>query len=332
MQLRQSKPIAAAPRIFDDWVRGKIAWKRATIDKSDYFITIPSEVQNEISVFVDTLRANPMETVVLTPGDYQLGQTKNFIKGVRHRLDAGVGFVVLDRLSIEKFNKSELRAIYWVLSSLIARPVAQSFDGTLLYDVIDTGKKKGPKVRADVTSAELDFHTDYSYNRPPRYFGLQALRTAKRGGRSGAVSLMTAHNEMRKRNPGLLERLYQPFWINRYSEHAPGELPASFHPVYEYDGSELVARFNPRNIYAGYNIAGKELDAKGQEAIEALNGIMTETSMHVNFHLAAGQTVYFHNGRCAHCRTAYEDFDEPERRRHMIRIFLRDDGARTYNG
>jgi|TARA_A100001037_G_scaffold304814_1_gene342883 alpha-ketoglutarate-dependent taurine dioxygenase len=332
MQLRQSKPITVAPRIFDDWVRGKIAWKRATIDKSDYFVTIPSEVQNEISAFVDTLRANPMETVVLTPGDYQLRRTKDFIKGVRHRLDAGVGFAVLDRLSIKKFNKSELRAIYWVLSSLIARPVAQSFDGTLLYDVIDTGKKKGPKVRADVTSAELDFHTDYSYNRPPRYFGLQALRTAKRGGRSGAVSLMTAHNEMRKRNPGLLERLYQPFWINRYNEHAPSEPPASFHPVFEYDGSELLARFNPRNIYAGYNIAGKELDAKGQEAIEALNGIMTETSMHVNFHLAAGQTVYFHNGRCAHCRTAYEDFDEPERRRHMIRIFLRDDGARTYNG
>ena len=167
----------------------------------------------------------------------------------------------LDRLSIKKFNKSELKAIYWILSSLIARPVAQSFDGTLLYDVIDTGKKKGPKVRADLTSAELDFHTDYSYNRPPRYFGLQTLRTAKRGGRNGAVSLMmTAHNEMRKRYPDLLKRLYQPFWINRYNEHAPGEPRASFHSIYAYDGNELWARFNPRNIYAGYDIAGQELD------------------------------------------------------------------------
>ena len=332
MQSLLSEPMQVPPRMFDDWMRGKIAWKSETIDKSDYFVSIPSEVQNEISAFVDTLRMNPMETVVLTPADYQLSQTGNFIKSVRHRLDVGVGFVVLDRLSIKKFDKSELGAIYWILSSLIARPVAQSFDGTLMYDVIDIGKKKGPKVRADLTSAELDFHTDYSYNRPPRYFGLQTLRTAKRGGRSGAVSLMTAHNEMRKRYPDLLKRLYQPFWINRYSEHAPGEPPASFHPVFEYDGNELLARFNPRNIYAGYDIVGKELDAKGQEAIEALNEIMTETSMHVNFYLAPGQTVYFHNGRCAHCRTAYEDYDEPEHRRHMIRIFLRDEGARTYNG
>ena len=29
----------------------------------------------------------------------------------------------------------------WVLSSMIARPVAQAFDGRLLYDVIDTGLK-----------------------------------------------------------------------------------------------------------------------------------------------------------------------------------------------
>ena len=318
--------------MFDDWVRGKQAWKRATLSKLDYFMPIPSGVHEEISAFVKTLRTNPMETIVLTPADYPLRRTTAFMKKVRQRLDRGVGFAVLDRLSIKKFDKSELKAIYWILSSLIARPVAQSFDGTLLYDVIDTGKKKGPKVRADLTSAELDFHTDYSYNRPPRYFGLQTLRTAKRGGRSGAVSLMTAHNEMRKRYPDLLKRLYQPFWINRYNEHAPGEPRASFHSIYAYDGNELRARFNPRNIYAGYDIAGQELDSEGREAIEALHSILAEPPMHINFDLAAGQTVYFRNGCCAHRRTAYEDYDDPDRRRHMIRIFLRDDGARTYNG
>ncbi|MEC8204951.1 MAG: TauD/TfdA family dioxygenase, partial [Pseudomonadota bacterium] len=68
------------------------------------------------------------------------------------------------------------------------------------------------------------------------------------------------------------------------------------------------------------------------EAIEALHSILAEPPMHINFDLAAGQIVYFRNGCCAHRRTAYEDYDELDRRRHMIRIFLRDDGARTYNG
>lgn len=320
------------PRMFESAVRGKKAWKRATLRKEDYIRAIPQECLSEIKTLVENLRANPMQTEVLTPADFVLKHTTKFMRMIRQQLDNGVGFVVLDRLSTRSFNKAELRAVYWILSSLIARPVAQSFDGTLLYDVIDKGKIKGPKVRADITSAELDFHTDYSYNCPPRYFGLQALKTAKSGGRSGAVSLMTAHNEMRRRHPRLLERLYRPFWLNRYSEHGPNEPKASFHPVYAFDGNELSARFNPRNIYAGYDLVGKKMDDESRDAVAALKDVLAMPEMHVNFYLSAGQIIYFLNGGCAHRRTAYEDHNELERRRHMIRIFLRDEGARTYNG
>ena len=320
------------PRMYDGVFRGKKAWTRDNIEKADYLVKIPSDCHTEIREFVDLLRENPLQTEVLNPDDYRLQRTKSLMKKAKNRLERGVGFAVLDRLSVRSFTKDELKSVYWILSSLIARPVAQSFSGTLLYDVLDTGKLKGPKVRADLTSAELDFHTDYSYNEPPRYFGLQTLRTAKKGGRSGVVSLLTAHNEMRRHHPHLLERLYRPFWLNRYGEHAPGLPKASSHPVYSYDGNELWARFNPRNIYAGYDLVGETLDEVGREAVETLYGILSTPAHHVNFYLSAGQIIYLQNGRCAHRRTAYEDHDDIDRRRHMIRIFLRDHGARTYNG
>jgi len=332
MRQAARSPKGKTPRVFDSTLRGKKAWTRDSLQKSDYLIPIPGACQMELKQFIDTLRDNPLQTEVLSPADYALRKTTAFMTRVKKRLETGVGFAVLDRLSIETYDKDELKTIYWILSSLIARPVAQSFSGTLMYDVIDTGKKKGPKVRADVTSAELDFHTDYSYNQPPRYFGLQAIRTAKKGGRSGAVSLLTAHNEMLQRHPRLLERLYRPFWLNRYGEHAPNLPKASSHPVYTYDGTELWARFNPRNIYAGYDLVEEKFDIEGQEAVEALHGILSEPKMHTNFYLAAGQMIYFHNGHCAHRRAAFEDYDDLDKRRHMIRIFLRDQGARTYNG
>lgn len=332
MQQTVRKSGSKTPRVFDAIIRGKKAWTRDSLQKSDYLIPIPNACQMELKQFIEILRDNPLQIEVLSPVDYPLRKTTAFMARIKKRLETGVGFTVLDRLSTKTYDKEELKTIYWILSSLIARPVAQSFSGTLMYDVIDTGKIKGPKVRADVTSAELDFHTDYSYNQPPRYFGLQALRTAKKGGRSGAVSLLTAHNEMRRRHPRLLQRLYRPFWLNRYGEHAPGLPKASFHPVFTYDGTELWARFNPRNIYAGYDLAEEKLDAEGQEAVEALHKILSEPKMHKDFYLAAGQTIYFHNGHCAHRRTAYEDYDDLDKRRHMIRIFLRDQGARTYNG
>lgn len=321
-----------SPQMYDRAIRGAKAWTRKSLRREDYLLPIPEDCLGEIATLVETLRANPLQTEVLTPQDFHLPRTRTFMREVKRRLDRGCGFVVLDRLPVKSYNKDELRTVYWVLSWLIARPVAQSFSGTLLYDVIDTGKKKSPTVRADLTNQELDFHTDYSYNCPPRYFGLQVLRTARKGGRSSAVSLYTAHNVMRREHPDLLARLYRPFWLNRYGEHAPGLPPASRHPVFAWDGRELWARFNPRNIHAGYDLMGETLDDAGRAAVETLHRILADPANHIDFDLKPGQTAYFLNGQCAHRRTDYEDWDEPDRKRHMIRIFLRDEGARTYDG
>ena len=318
--------------MFDGVFRGKPAWRRATIRERDYRLKLTDGCLGELNNFVATLRRNPLQTELLSPADHDLHKTHRLLARAKRILDEGVGFVVLDRLPAQSFDKSEMKAVYWILSSMIARPVAQSYGGTMLYDVRDTGKKKSPKVRADLTNQELDFHTDYSYNTPPPYLGLQVLRTAKRGGRSGMVSLYTAHNELRRRHPDLLHRLYQPFWINRYGEHAPGLPKAGRHPVFAYDGSRVRGRFNPRNIIAGHDLMGEALDEKGRAAIEALTDVMEDSEMHLNFHLKVGETVYIANDHCAHLRTAYKDHDDPDRWRHLIRIFLRDEGLRSYDG
>lgn len=319
-------------RMLDKTVRGRKAWIRETLTAEEYRVPIPERCIGEIDAMIGALRASPLQTEVLTPGDFSMPRCRALMGRVKRILDRGVGFAVLDRLPVGRFDKPALRAAYWVLSSLIARPVAQSFSGTLLYDVTDTGKRKNPKVRADVTADPLDFHTDFGYNLPPTYFGLQVLRTAKKGGRSSVVSLYSAHNVMRRRYPALLRRLYRPFHLNRYGEHAPGDPVTSFHPVFRYDGTALWGRFNLRNITAGYEMAGQTLDAAGADAIAAFSEILEDPVLRYDFDLAPGQTEYLMNWRCAHSRTAYEDYREPDRRRHLIRIFLRDEGGRGYHG
>ncbi|MDH3701107.1 MAG: TauD/TfdA family dioxygenase [Alphaproteobacteria bacterium] len=319
-------------RMLDKTVRGRKAWTRESLRPEDYLVCIPDDSIREIDAMIAALRASPLQTEVLTADDVSMPRCRALMRRVKRILDSGVGFAVLDRLPVARFDKAELRTVYWVLSSLIARPVAQSFSGTLLYDVTDTGKRKNPKVRADVTADPLDFHTDFGYNLPPTYFGLQVLRTAKKGGRSSVVSLYSAHNAMRRRHPALLRRLYKPFYLNRYGEHAPGDPVASFYPVFRYDGTALWGRFNLRNIIAGYEMAGKTLDAAGEDAINAFSKVLEDPALRFDFDLAPGQAEYLMNWRCAHSRTAYEDHEEPDRRRHLIRIFLRDEGGRGYHG
>src|SRR5215472_12565996 len=60
---------------------------------------------------------------------------------VRHILRRGVRFAIVDRLPIAEMDAGEATAIYWLLSSMISRPVAQKLDGTLIYDVLDTGQQ-----------------------------------------------------------------------------------------------------------------------------------------------------------------------------------------------
>jgi hypothetical protein len=137
---------------------------------------------------------------------------------------------------------------------------------------------------------------------------------------------------MRAREPQLLDRLYRPFYWNRQGEHPDGaELVHSF-PIFERVDGEVRGRFIKWLLYRGYELAGEVFDAQGRRALETLFEVMSEPRNHLRFELEAGQIQYMNNYRVAHCRTEYEDFDDAARKRHLVRIFLRDSGRRSYMG
>lgn len=278
------------------------------------------------------MRCDPIPTLLLTPPDFDLTACRALMQAVKRILDDGVGFVVLDRLDTQAYHKAELTAIYWLLSQMIARPVAQAYKGTLLDDVHDTGLKTGPRVRGDVTSDELSWHTDYGFHIPPPCIGLPVLRAAKAGRRSSMGSLHTGHNGLRRRHPDLLRRLYEPFYWNRQGEHRDGDATCTYNTVFSILDNTVKCRFNKFLQPVGYRQMEKEIDAPGMAALDTLFAIMGESDNHVSFDLAPGQIEFIANSRMCHSRTTFEDYDEPDRRRHLVRIFLRDEGKRSFMG
>lgn len=316
----------------DQEIRGRIAWTRSDIGESDWCLPMSAAVLGEIDDLIETLRRNPVDTIALCLEDYPLPACRALMRQVRAVLDVGVGFAVLDRLDVDRYGKDALKQVYWLLSSMISRPVAQAFDGRLLYDVRDTGEKTSVRVRGDLTNQELSWHSDYGFNFGPPYLGLLVLRTSKEGGISSAASLMTAHNVLRKRDERLLRRLYQPFYWNRQGEHPEGEPVTHHHPMFQFDGQSVRGRYNRSLIPVGYQLVGQELDQTGRDAIDALSAVMSEQANHVTFSVEPGQMQFVNNFKMAHSRTDYVDHDEPDRKRHLIRIFLRDFGRRSYMG
>jgi alpha-ketoglutarate-dependent taurine dioxygenase len=54
--------------------------------------------------------------------------------------------------------------------------------------------------------------------------------------------------------------------------------------------------------------------------------------LHVELQFESGQIQYVNNRATGHARTEFVDFPEPERKRHLVRLWLRDSGKRGYRG
>lgn len=311
----------------------RLLWRGHDLPASAGRLALPAEVTEELHRIVTALDRDPLPLLLLRPDDFALDASRAFMRRVKQSLDDGPGFAIVDRLPIERWSESGARAVWWLLASLVARPVAQKWDGTSIYDVRDLGRPPGNGVRPDVTNAEQNFHTDNSYNHvPPHYVGLLCLRTAMEGGVSGIVSFATAHEEMRRRHPDLLPRLYQPFYFDRQREHAPDDVMTTHHPMFENQGGRLVARLSHFQVKNGHKIAGVALDPQGAAALGAFEAILNAPDMAARFQFEPGQIQLLDNRALGHRRTAFRDWPEPERKRLLVRLWLRDTGSRAYNG
>jgi hypothetical protein len=315
-------------------IEGPSAWRRGDISNEDYRVVLSGACLDEIRRVADELRAYPLPTILRSPADFDMTKCHAAMAQVRHILKQGVRFVVVDRLPLEELGVDEARAIYWLLSSMVARPVAQKLDGTMIYDVHDTGQQAlpGSGIRPDKTNIEIRFHIDNAYNTtPPEIVGLLCLRTAKSGGISRVLSFHTVYNELLARCPEHLPRLYRPFWFDRQREFFPGE-PETFSAAVFEDHGELLARFSVHQINSCYALKGEPVDYEGAAALAATLDTFEDPAMSIDFEFAPGEIQFVDNRTLGHSRTEFEDHPEPEKKRHLIRLWLRDHGRRAYPG
>jgi alpha-ketoglutarate-dependent taurine dioxygenase len=321
------------PQVRNTPFTGPIAWSRDSLSPEDGVIKLSHACRTELDRLVETLRANPLPTLLLAADEFELPACRQMMSDAKQMLEAGPGFVIIDRLPVQTYTVEEAQAVYWLLSQLVARPVSQSWDGKMIYDVRDSGRPPGNGVRPDITNAEQNFHTDNSYNLyPPDYVALLCLKPAMEGGVSSIVSFYTVYNEMLKRNPDLLPRLYRPYLFDRQREHAPDDATVISHPLFQDVGGKLVCRLSHRHVVNGYAMAQIAMDDETNEALEVLEAIMREPQWCREFFFEPGQIQIVDNTRCGHRRTAFVDFPEQERKRHLIRLWLRSEGRRFYNG
>jgi alpha-ketoglutarate-dependent taurine dioxygenase len=167
----------------------------------------------------------------------------------------------------------------------------------MIYDVRYDGQGYTADTRTALTPEGLDMHNDSSMGEAPaNYISLLCLQTARSGGKSSLSSAYAAHNH---------------FLINH---------------------GGLRIRFNERVIRRGYQKTGQTLDNAGVQTVAILNSFLTDPTHRHDFWMERGQVQILNNRIIVHGRTPYEDHEEPEKRRHLLRLWLRAGDRRQFRG
>ncbi len=323
----------ATPAMLADPVWDERAWTRDTLRPADWTVPVSAAVREELARTGEFLAANPLPVILLQPDQFDLPRTRALMAQVRRLLDEGTGQAIVDRFDLDPMSRETALALYWLVGGFLAPRVAQKWDGTMIYDVKDTGRAFGYGVRASWTNAELVFHNDNCFSAAvPDYVSLLCVHPAQSGGVSRLCSLYTVHNTLLERYPRLLKRLYQPVFFDRQAEHAPDAPQVCLAPPLRFDGRRLGGRLNSTLVRRGYELMDRQMDADLAEALEVLDDLMTDERMYVEFVIERGQIQYLSNLDTTHFRSEFVDAVEPERKRHLIRLWYRSTGRTFYDG
>lgn len=308
------------------------AWTRDTVTARDWTVPLGDRALAEIREVAAALARDPLPVLLLAPDQFRLEACRGPMARAKSILTDGIGVAVVDRLPLDELDGDRAVAIYWLLAGLLGTQVAQKWDGTMIYDVRDTGRAYGYGVRGSITNIELSFHTDNAFAlAPPDYVGLLCLQPARRGGVSRFVSLYAVHNALLARHPRALARLYEPVFIDRQAEHAADAPKASWAPMITWDGRRLSARLGaPSLVRKGYELMEMEVPADVQDALAALSEVVADPALTIEFTIGRGQIQLLNNRAFGHYRSAFED--DPAAPRHLVRLWMRESGRRTYDG
>ena len=196
--------------------------------------------------------------------------------------------------------------------------MSQSVMGDRLGHVVNVGGKD-PKERAYRNRTELDMHTDAC-----DVVAMMCLQQAQSGGYSGYVSAISMYNEVLRRQPGLMPVLLEGFYYHRFGEELPGQSPITEEriPVFSFHDGFLSVNYLRAYIEMAAEESGIPLSQSQIEALDLVDDIARDDQFALRFITQPGEAVFFNNLTVLHNRTAFEDSEVEQQKRHLMRLWL----------
>jgi hypothetical protein len=302
------------------------AWRAADLAASGQWLRQLTGPEAEaVITMLQAVRATGKPMLELTRHDVPLGAFAPVLAELTHQLEHGIGFMTLRGLPAARFTPEDNRLLFWAIGTHIGVARPQGKASQLMSDVRAAGGEyRGAGGRGYNTNAELDYHVDGA-----DVVGLYCLQTARSGGLSRVASSVAIHNEILRRDPDLVDRLYQPFPYNRQSEEAPDEPPFYMAPIYSMRGGHFAARYIRNHIRTSQlRTDTPRLTERDHRALDIIQTLAETDEFRFDMELEQGDMQFLNNHVMVHSRTQFEDHEDPARKRHLLRLWLSVPGSR----
>lgn len=308
-------------------VTTEAAWRGDELSKSQGWVYLLSEAQiAELEALGTRFVEDDPDLRFVSKDDYPLVECAGAIRDWGRDVDYGRGFVLVRGLRTHLYSDALSAAIYYILGLNMGDPIRQNEMGDLIDHVYATSDKTmdDPTALSAKVRDKLVYHSDSS-----DIVALMCLRPAKSGGASCLVSGAQIYNEILRRRPDLAPLLLEPFhWDWRKQDHsAPANTYTS--PIVSMEGGVF-------SMYAGslYILTAQDypevprLTPQQIEVLKLFDDITYEPGMAIEMDFRPGDIQWLSNYAALHARTSFDDFPEPQRRRHLLRLWLHRDSGR----
>ena len=298
-------------------VIGPAAWVgKELLDREDWTYSFSDNDQQALATALQATAGLPVEEI--TADQFQLPSLGSNLKKIQRDLEEGSGAVLIKEFPATDYNAEQSTRIFWGLMTHLGTAVSQSAKGERYFHVRDEGYQVGQAhARGPNTRKKLSFHTDRC-----DVIGFMCLKQARSGGENQLVSSVSVYNQILQEWPDLLQLLIEPYYYQRHNVDTGNDSPYCQQPIFSFRDGKFASAYLRVLINRAYQ--DPQVPAATEQQIAALDFIdevSARPQMHVEFRQEAGDILLLNNWITYHRREAFEDHEDLELRRHLLRIW-----------
>jgi Taurine catabolism dioxygenase TauD, TfdA family len=312
---------------FPDEIAGPSAWYGPDVAaRADWIHTLGPDEVAEVEAAMRAMERSDLNPVTLRQEAFPFPLCGPRLGHILAEVIDGRGFALIRGLPVQDWGIRRSAIAFIGLGLHLGSLRPQNARGHLLGHVRDQGlSSRDPNVRIYQTRERQHYHTDSC-----DVVGLLCLQPARVGGLSSLVSSVTVFNELRRRRSDLARVLFEPIETDRRGEVSSGQRPYFRIPVFNWHAGRLTTIYHRPYIESARRFdAVPSLTFEQIEALDTFDALTEDPALHFEMEFRPGDMQLVCNHSLLHDRTAFEDWPEPERKRHLLRLWLAPPGARS---